>query len=155
MNSKRMLCGILLVLGIIILPFSQKCYAQTKVKQGIAGEVIWKEGNHMPGIGTSPGITKKVSREIVVYPIINQKDVQQADAPFFSKIKAKKVATLKSGKNGKYYIRLPKGRYSVFVLEKGKLYANQYDGEGNINPVEIEKNKLTTLDLILDYKAAY
>lgn len=155
MRTTKMLCGILLVLGIVVLPFSQQCYAQAKLKQGMTGEVIWKEGNHMPGIGTSSGITKKVSREIVIYPLVNQKDVQATDAPFFGRIKAKKVATVRSGKNGKYYIRLPQGKYSIFVLEKGKLYANQFDGDGNINPVEIKKNKLTTLDLILDYQAAY
>lgn len=155
MKSAKILCSFILMV-LAVIPFSTHCQAQTKAKQGIAGEVIWKEGNHMPTIGGSPsGITKKISREVVVYLLVNKSNAQQDDDMFFNVVKAKKVASVKSAKNGKFYIRLAPGKYSVFVKEKGKLYAKEFDGEGYINPVEVKKNEVTQVNLTLDYKAAY
>jgi hypothetical protein len=154
MKAKKMLAGILLIISITI-PALQNCYAKGNAKQGIAGEVVWTEGNNMPGVGVNTVVTKKVAREIVVYPMINQKDVTSTEAPFYSNVNIKSVAKGKSGKNGKFFIRLPQGKYSVFVLEKGKLYANSLDGDGNINPVEVNKNKVTISGMIINYEAVY
>jgi hypothetical protein len=38
--------------------------------------------------------------------------------------------------------------------EKG-LYANQFDGEGNIFPVKVSKDKVSIVVFTIDYQAVY
>ena len=69
-------------------------------------------------------------------------------------VNAVKVASVKADKNGKYRLRLKPGKYSVFIKEKGKLYANRFD-DGGINPIEVKKGRFSKMDIVIDYEAAY
>jgi hypothetical protein len=129
------------------------------LKQGITGTVIFKSGNYMPSVDNqnSPATNLGVTREIFVYQLTNQSQVQQdpEDMTFFTNPKTKLVAKTKSKKNGCFTIRLAEGKYSVFVKEKGKFYANSFDGEGNIFPVSVKEGNATNIVFEINCGAVY
>jgi len=130
---------------------------------GITGKVTELSGNNMPSTNkTTKSFGKAVSRVVVVYPLATADDfVEDSLNPSFF-IRAKKLnpvaivrSRLSRGGDGSFQIPIKPGKYSVFVIENGKLYANSYDGAMHINPVEVVKGKKTRIDLLLDYKASY
>ena len=52
---------------------------------------------------------------------------------------------------GFFEFALEPGTYSVFVKEKGLLYASAGDGQGGINPVIIEASKVSEHKLMINY----
>ena len=125
------------------------------IEQGITGQVLWKEGNHMPSPGGRfTAITKPVEKEIVVYEMTN-KSQAKAFGPFFSDIKTALIAKVKSTKTGFFQVELPVGTYSVFSVEPGGLFANSFDGKGNIQLVEVTKGAKIHIDFAIDYMASY
>ncbi|GAB4344706.1 MAG: hypothetical protein OHK0038_24940 [Flammeovirgaceae bacterium] len=131
----------------------------SKVKQGIVGKLVWKEGNHMPQIvekGSKPqmGKTMGIRREIFVYEPTKMTDTK-GEAPFFIQPRTKRVAIAASNSDGDFKIALPVGKYSIFVREEKGLFANAFDGEGYICLVEVKENQITEIEIIVDYQAAY
>jgi hypothetical protein len=131
----------------------------SKVKQGIAGKLIWKEGNHMPQIsekGTRPqmGKTTGIKREIIIHEPTKIGDAR-GEAPFFAQPRTKKIAVTESNSDGDFKVALPIGKYSVFVREEKGLFANAFDGEGYICLIEVKENQVTEIEIIVDYQAAY
>ncbi|PSK88878.1 META domain-containing protein [Taibaiella chishuiensis] len=124
---------------------------------GLRGTVRFLEGNQMPGTGPRTGSNKPVAREILIYEKTRQNQVTAGEAGFFDSrsIATKKIATIKSGTDGRYNVKLPAGTYSVFVMENGRLYANGTDGEGYIQTVTIAPDAFTDFDININYKAAY
>ena len=150
--------ALLLFLGITLMANS----CNENVKQGVAGQVLWIEGNQMPTIidEDNPGETRKrpeptgVKREVYIYELTT---IGQAtsNGPFFSDIQTKLVEKVETNEEGQFAVSLPAGQYSVFVKEDQGLFASQMDGQGNINPIEVKKDELTPVKLEVNYKAAY
>jgi hypothetical protein len=66
------------------------------------------------------------------------------------------VKTVKSNSQGFYSCELPPGKYSIFTVEeKSSYFANSFNGEGEVNAVEIVAEKKVKLDISINYKAAY
>lgn len=59
------------------------------------------------------------------------------------------VAKTTSDKDGFYEISLQPGKYSLFLLNGDMLYANSFDSENGICPIEVSKSSLVKKDLIL------
>ncbi len=150
---------LLALLSVILLSVSSRGCEQT-VEQGLAGQVLWLEGNLMPTIGKEADSDKAarkgqpVQREIYVYELTSM-DEATSDGTFFSNIKTELVKTTETNKDGVFAIELPAGRYSVFVKEEQGLFANSFNGEGYINPVEVKEGELTKILIQVNYKAAY
>lgn len=149
-----------LYLVYAILFFSIGCSVhkndKISIKQGVRGTVIWKEGNFQPTVGQVPNSqSKPVVRTLVVYQLTNLKQTR-GEAPLFSAIKSSKIKKIKSGRDGRFAIDLKPGFYSIFSLETdNKLFANRFDGEGNISPFEVKAGEVKKMDIIIDYKANY
>ncbi len=140
--------------GALVLVFAED--EQAMQKAGIQGRVIWKEGNQMPGPGQRNGGSRPVEREILIYGLAGSKDVVAAgEGGFYKEVHTHLIGSLRSDREGNYHYALPAGTYSVFVKEKGLLYANRSDGEGNINPVIVSAEGIAKLDIVIDYAAAY
>ena len=127
--------------------------SQSAPEQGLRGQVWWYEGNFMPG-PDSQRQPDPVVREVWIYPLIT---IQQTsnDGPVYSQINAEVFSKVTTDEDGAFIIALPPGRYSVFTKEPDGLFANLSDGEGNINPVSIEKGKITEIKIDINYKATY
>ncbi len=135
---------------------------QDNVTQGVAGRVLWIEGNQMPTIvdENNPGQTRQrseptgVEREVYFYELTPM-DQATGNGVFFSDVQTKLVEKVKTDEEGNFAVSLPVGKYSVFVKEEQGLFANSMDGQGNINPVEVNKDEITPIKLEVNYKAAY
>ena len=125
-----------------------------KIKQGICGIVLLKQGNQMPSPGRTVSNGQPVSREIAIYKLTNISEVKNSNG-IFTGIKTALAAKTTSNEKGCFEIALPAGQYSVFVVEKEGLYANQFNGKGSINPVEVFPDSLTHKDIYISNKAVF
>ena len=123
--------------------------------QGICGSIVWKTGNLMPSPNREPIKAQPVQRELFVYDLTNSEQATIQDG-FYKGIVTTLVKSVKSDSEGKFCLELPEGRYSLFIKEGNKgLYANQFDGDGNIFPVKVGKDKLSIIIFTIDYQAVY
>ena len=128
------------------------------ITQGLAGKVIWREGNHRPTKEGKTGIEKGIQRQLYVYELTKPNQIDK-EGKFYNTPKTKLIRKLKSDAKGCFQAELPEGAYSIFVEEniggKTLFYANSFDTEMNINKFSIEQGKITEITLIIDYQAKY
>ena len=157
---KYVILGLLLVSSLTAC--AQKSHvvrtSKSVVKQGICGTVVEKRGNYMPSPDSprpNPGGTPVV-RKVLIFPLLNTSQVDAGDNGFINSVRdAKPVKTVKSGKDGKFCVSLPVGRYSVVVQEPNGLYANLSDSQNNINPVQVEKGQKTQATVEITHRAVF
>lgn len=148
---------ILLSAFLLLASMNRSCES---IEQGIAGQVLWLEGNLMPTINDSPDVNRKkfkgepIQRTLLIYELTTM-DEATSEGTFFRNIETPLVKKIETNKEGKFAVSLPVGRYSVFVEEEDGLFASSFDGEGNINPVQVEEGEITTIQIEVNYKAAY
>lgn len=149
------LVSLFLTIIFIIGCRSSQTNKSKSFKGSLAGTIVLKEGNFMPTIGTPSGsISKFVKRELAIYPITNIKETK-AEGMFFSEFKTELLKKINSSKSGHFKMKLRPGKYSVFTVEPQGLFANRFDGNGNINVVEIKSSAVSNMNIIIDYNAAY
>lgn len=124
------------------------------IKQGICGTILLQQGNQMPGPGRTLSAGQPVEREVLVYQLTNVSQVQSSGT-IFTGIKTAFVAKTHSNAKGYFELKLPAGKYSVFVQEQEGLYANYFDGKGSINPVEVVKDSVTKRNITISNKAVF
>jgi hypothetical protein len=125
------------------------------VNQGICGSIIWKSGNLMPSPDHEVPKPKGVQRELFVYELANTQQATLQNG-FYKAVVTNLVKSVKSDVEGKFCLALPEGKYSLFVKEGDKgLYANQFDGDGNIFPVKVTKDNVSMIVFTIDYQANY
>ena len=95
-----------------------------------------------------------IESEIYIYEATTMNQVTDVDG-FYSAVTTRLIKTVKSKKDGTFTVKLPPGIYSVFVKEKRGLWANTFDGQGRINPVEVTTGNYTTFTINVNYEAAY
>ncbi|GAB3895722.1 hypothetical protein GCM10028803_12530 [Larkinella knui] len=127
----------------------------SKSFQGICGTVLFKSGNHMPGPDRPMPKGQPVVREVLVYELTKIDQTEATDDGFYTKINTRLVKKVKSGKDGTFCVSLPTGTYSVLVQEEKGLYANQSDGQNNIFPVTVAKNRRSTITFDISYQAVF
>lgn len=143
------------ITGIII--FFSSCFTvkpQTNIKQGLSGNIYLLKGNQMPSPGKPQSKGRGVSRYLFIYEPVTIKNTT-GTSPVFTHIKTRLVARTKSDSTGYYAIKLPTGKYSVFIAEGKGFFAAESNGEGVLNPVEITDKTITSKDFRLTAGAAY
>jgi hypothetical protein len=125
---------------------------KTTIAQGVKGTLTLIEGDCMPIVDPN-GSCKEypVSRTIKIHEKTNDNQLTKITPTTFSNINTKLVATIKTDKEGFYQTNLPSGKYSVFIEEKGALYANEWDSDGDINSFTIENSKTTIKNNKINY----
>ncbi|MES2416717.1 MAG: carboxypeptidase regulatory-like domain-containing protein [Bacteroidota bacterium] len=126
------------------------------IKQGVFGQALWSQGNQMPSPDKpQQNGSRPVQRTVYIYMRTKLKEAV-GQPPLFSKIETKLVAKVKTNKEGYFQCKLEPGYYSAFTEEAdGRLFANLFDGDGNIAAFEVKAGKLTTYPIHINYKAAY
>lgn len=122
------------------------------IDQGVQGKILFWQGNFMccPVTGTK----KPAARTVFFHELTNLKQaVQIGYSSFFTDIRTRVVATTNSNRMGLYQVRLEPGRYSVFVKEGQRFYANGIDDDGNIQPVQVVAGSVCILDIDITYAA--
>lgn len=129
---------------------------KVSISQGVWGNVWFWEGDFMPVIDDSPkGTITPISRQIFVYEATKFDSVETADGVFYDKILTKRIAVLHSDETGFFQIELPPGKFSFFVKEKDRYYANGNDGNGHILPATVTTGSVTKRQIDITYKATY
>lgn len=141
--------------GFIII----SCKPYKPEGQGITGTITWLEGNQMPmmtedGKPDSKQGPTAIQRMVRIYPLIKFSDLKMEDG-LFTAVAEKPISEVETSESGKYSVQLSPGRYSVFIVEENGLFANIFDGEGNVNPVTVKENEWTLLDVVVNYKAVF
>ncbi len=151
-------------LSIITIPLIvAACSMATKSNQpqGITGRVLWLEGNLMPSVGdttmTDRLAGKPVQRTLYIHEATTPDETVkvQNSGIFYSEIQTRLVKKVKTDGSGTFRAELPPGKYSIFVQEKDGFFANIFDGEGHINPVTVEEDKFTEIEIKVNYMAFY
>ncbi|GAB2484124.1 carboxypeptidase regulatory-like domain-containing protein [Algoriphagus taiwanensis] len=158
MMSYRLSSFLPLILATTLFSFLYSCKPYQPEGQGITGTITWVEGNLMPRISESgddaPKKPEGIQRKLEVYPLVKISDMKMEDGLFVS-LAVKPIAQVETDANGKYSLQLSPGRYSVFTVEEGGLFANIFDGEGNAMPVTVKEGEWTLVDIQINYKAVY
>ena len=144
----------LLTLLIPIALISCKAMEANDIKQGVKGQVLWFEGNLMPGPGQPEPKGKPVERTVAIYELTNMSDLT-GDIPLYQSIGTKKVAEVTSDKDGNFSVTLEPGEYSVFTNEEGGYFANSFDGKNNVAAITVTADQVTALTIKVNYAATY
>ena len=123
------------------------------VTQGVAGLVLFWQGNHMPGNVT--GTKLPAQRELLVYELTNLADATLEGGAFSSAISTRLVASTLSGADGRLAVQLPVGRFSLFVREQSMFYANGGDGQDFIYPIDVAADTVTEVQFDITYLAYF
>ena len=133
----------------------QMTVSEKDIQQGICGSIVWKSGNYMPSPDREMPKPMPVQRELLVYELTNISEATLQNG-FYTAIVKSKIKSVKSDTEGKFCLDLPEGEYSLFVKEGDKgLYANSFDGKGNIFPVKVSKDNVLIIVFTIDYLAVY
>jgi hypothetical protein len=149
----------LLIALVTVLGWTQ-CKPYLAEGQGITGQITWIEGNQMPTrtLSGEPSKTNPngtpIKRIVRVYTLINIEDVSIENG-LIRNLAASPITEIESDQDGKYSLKLSPGRYSVFTVEEGGLFANIFDGQGNVQPVTVKEGQWTKLDIVINHKAVF
>lgn len=125
-------------------------------KQGIKGKVLWVSGNQMPSPDAPPPAPKPMKTILYIYELTNRSQVKSMDGgPFYTTISTRLIKEVRSDAEGRFKVKLPAGTYSIFTKKGDQYYANTFDQYNNIAPVKVEVGSFTTIDVKVDYDAAY
>lgn len=128
---------------------------RVSIDEGVAGQVWFWRGDFMPGCPS--GEIRGVERVVYVHELTHQDQTTAAEpyqGPFVTAIATAVVDSVRSDSRGFFQLRLPPGRYSLFVREGERVYANRWDA-GYVQPVEVQPGRVTRAQLDLTYEAAF
>ncbi|PRY10936.1 hypothetical protein CLV24_11263 [Pontibacter ummariensis] len=128
---------------------------QAPITQGISGKVLWQAGNQMPSPDAPPSKGRGVQRTLYVYELTNGAQARTIDGVFHTNIQTNLVTQVVTDANGNFAVSLKPGKYSLFSKEEKGLYANLFDGENNIFPVEVKEGQVTDVEFLINYQASY
>ena len=129
-------------------------------QEGLYGQVLWLEGNLMPQIDESGEAVqsrrsgKGIQRKLHIYPAVSASQVPSENG-LFDLSGVENITTIETDKQGRFFIALPPGTYSIFSEEEEGRWANVFDVNNVINPVVIESGKITAWTFEINYRAAY
>ena len=129
----------------------------TQIETGIAGHVVEEKGNMMPSPDRPMPKPKGIERHMFLFPLQNMNTLQAtADGGFFAIPQQPAFMKFMSAKgDGCFKALVPPGKYTLLVQENEMMYANSFDGEGNIFPVEVVEGKVTEVEFVINHAAAY
>lgn len=128
---------------------------QAPIEQGIAGKVLWQAGNQMPSPDVPPSKGRGVQRTLYIYELTNSNQAKTTDGVFHTNIQTNLVTQVVTDANGNFAVSLKPGKYSLFSKEEKGMFANLFDGEMNINPVEVKEGQVTNVEFLINYQASY
>jgi hypothetical protein len=120
------------------------------ISTGISGTVIQREGNCMPIIEEGECRWFPITNTVQIYAYATTNNVY-GQGPFFDSVDVEMLMEVSPDAEGFFQFPLDTGVYSVFILEKGKYYANSYNGQGGVNSITIYSDSVSRLNMVLDY----
>lgn len=138
----------------------QKVYGENAKKltitNGVWGTVSLAQGDCMPTIPYTPCNIRpcpvKRTVKICQYSTTNNTIPYNPYGPFFDSLNTQLVAQVNTDENGFFQADIPAGHYSIFIVENGKLYAdnNKKDSQGGLYPFKFSSGTIN-INLQLNY----
>jgi hypothetical protein len=150
-----------LFLGVFFIGLLAVCKPPMKqntelIKQGIEGNVRLLTGNAMPMKDAPAAEAKPFETTVYVYPPIKLQEIASfAVNGVYTQLPGKELFSVKTNEKGAFSFPLPEGKYAVFVAYKKGFFANISNAEGYVQPIVVEKNKLSTINITIDADAVY
>ncbi|MFN2438186.1 MAG: hypothetical protein ABR503_03235 [Chitinophagaceae bacterium] len=140
----------------------QQAYADNAKKvtitNGIWGTVSSMEGNCMPVVSPTNSTCKncpvKRTVKIYQYTLFSNATPSGNSTIFFDSFNTPLVAEVNTDDNGFFQVNIPSGNYTIAVVENGKLYANERDGQGGLNPFSFSSGA-QNVNVTMRYKAVF
>jgi len=123
------------------------------ISTGLSGTLLMKEGDCMPTIPVGRNSSCKehpISRTINIYEYTGQHNIA-GYGPLFDSVNSLLINQFTADQDGFFQVTLDPGKYSVFIMENDKFYANSFDGLGGIYPIDIKADSVGIIELIIDY----
>ena len=120
----------------------------------LSGYVYLETGNQMPSPNRRAQAPKGMVTTLAIYEATPFKQAE-GTSPIFTKINSRLIAEVHTDSTGHYIVKLPAGKYSVFIKDGNELFANESDGDGIINPVQINAAKAVTRNWKMARNALY
>jgi hypothetical protein len=150
--KKRNFAGLL----IALVPIVQLDSGSMHKIQGIEGYVYRISGNQMPSPDIKPTPPKGIKTTLYIFDLTNlDQTIRQGQSSFYLSVKTKLVKKIETDTSGYFKVKLPVGHYSLFTKKGTLFYANWFDGNNNIAPVQVLPQKLTRVEFKIDYDAYY
>lgn len=149
---KKKFAGLLLVLVPLMPIVPGRGYQD----QGIEGYVFRISGNQMPSPDVKPNPLKGIKTTLYIFDLTNLVQVTRQDqSSFYSSVHSKLIKKIETDSTGYFKVELPAGRYSLFTKKGTLFFANWFDGNNNIAPVQVLPQKMTKVEFKIDYDAYY
>jgi len=148
-----------LIVALVSLEGCKSTKMEQDQEQGIIGQIYWMEGNQMPMIVEDEEEPikqerNKIQRTVRIYELTQLDQLDQSNG-LFKDPPTTLVAEVTSDESGQFKVGLPPGIYSVFTVEEEGLFANIFDREMNVHPVQITEEEWVVLNIQIDYKAFF
>jgi hypothetical protein len=141
-----------LLAGLINIPV----LSSSNQGQGVKGYVYRISGNQMPSPDRKPAKPMGVVATLYIFELTNINQVSRmGQTAFYRAVRTKLVRKLESGADGFFSVQLPPGSYSFFTKKNELFYANWFDASNNIAPVAVLPEKMTAIEIRIDYDANY
>jgi hypothetical protein len=125
-------------------------------KTGLEGYIFRISGNRMPSPDVKLSPPKGVKAVLYIYELTSFSQVTKlGESAFYSSIQTRLVQTVTSDESGYFFASLSPGEYSLFTKKDALFYANNFDGDNHIAPVRVLANKVTQVNVNIDYDATY
>ena len=126
------------------------------IASGVWGTISAMEGDCMPTFSISTCKHCAVKRTVKIFELTkynNAKPSYPYSYDFYDSFSTKLIAQVNTDNNGFYQVSVPAGRYTIAIIEKGKLYANGGDSSG-IRPFTFSGGT-QKVDVTMTYKAYF
>lgn len=143
-----------LLVSLIIC--SLTAFAPTWCKRsGMEGYLYKVSGNQMPSPDIKPAPPTGIKGSLYIYELTNTSQAVKKEGSFYSSVSTRLIKKVETNDKGYFKIKLPPGKYSVFIKKDTLLYANRFDSQNNIAPVEVQRKKMAKVEVMMDYNAVY
>ncbi len=140
--------GILTAMSFPVSPTLKKMPLQNQ-HQGVSGMVTRIQGNQMPMVGRNNSSTAPSSVSTQVWIFSGR---IPGKGTHWSVSEAQKhpnlVTRVQSDDQGKFFVSLPPGEYTLFAQYGDNLYLNSFLGDGSYQSVQVSEGQITEMRLV-------
>lgn len=117
--------------------------SKVTITQGVWGTCSLTTGNCQPIIEPGACITCPIKRTLQIYEYTKPSQAVISTTPpyYYDHFTTKKLAETTCDEKGFFEISIAPGKYSLVVVEDGKLYPTGVDGYGGLGAIEIQSNQ--------------
>ncbi len=125
------------------------------IEEGLAGTVVFTEGNCMAGTAESSCLRYPVVRTVHIHEYTHRTEAEHQGGGFHKSIQSQRIAKVQTDAEGFFEAALPPGNYSVFIEEEGMFYANLWNSEGYIQAATVVESDTSYVAIHITHSAYY